>query len=977
MIVLYPSYSFETLSADRTATEADELLTAWRVTFHPALIEKFNEIPRWESASIPPYNSSDQPILIPPCCESFLYEDWFKQQEENHTVLIRNLTNHDEILTKLFTCAKIENHGFDAEYVTDFFALGTVYFLIDLLVRQMHYMSMLDDSQLTSQIFDSLKAYRKGEIETAKDHLRQAFEAICQSKEYFYPSKSYFLDLILVTSTTTGISLQKILEERNTVNLFLSCKLLKQLSEINPETFSILNSACHAGKVQFIADDSEEKSLLLLPILDVVDRVLDGISVFREQLNISPVIYGRHHIGLTPFLPQLLKLIGIKGVVHFAPLDGWQIKETAQSKMIWQGVDGTKIDALVRYPLDGSSNLEFFDLAAKLGQATNNDHAPTTVFAQFPRQDNCNVKSKSVWLDDLRRMSQYTLALGQFSNIEKYFDETPQCGGTNQFGFGKYPGNALITNEINPISYWNDIYEKNTKRITDSFFRTILTLLDYKPSDNHVIEQFVEMITSTAVPSTVAQNNKTENNIEKEQLLLLNPLSYPRRVFVDISDWSSLPKETAPVILACETKKRKEIVVDIPPFGYVFIKSGKNEKVTENSVKNNPATLQLSDLVSPKTYAARFFHSVFSSSKTKQEVQLVRKAEDDLGKNIKRSVYLLENEYFNVKIDAVSGMLRSIFTNNSRFNRLSRQLGFRLPKDKRAEDERNSNDPNYGYAIQTADEISVTEISPITGRLTITGHLILPDGKNAADFIETITIRRKSRLLEFNLALTPYDYSGENPWDSYYAVRYAWNDNTLDLRGGLADGVHTLSGERLQSPKFVDLRNDEFALTFLTEGLPFHRRFGERQLDTILIAKGETIAVKNFRFGIGVDLKQPVPASLEFLVQKDLFVVPVSKCPKNSSAWFFLIEAKNVVALYWKPLTENDQLIGFKVFLLETEGKRAHFAFHLFRTPVKAIATNLSDEKNETEIKEFKIDGDAVLIDMHGHELLPLEVLFR
>ncbi|MDR3197721.1 MAG: hypothetical protein LBU34_07610 [Planctomycetaceae bacterium] len=979
MIVLYPSYSFETLSTDRTAIEADELLAAWRAAFHPALIEKFNEIPRWESASIPPYNSSEQPLLIPPCCESFLYEDWFKQQDEAKTVLIRNLKNHNEILAELFACAKIEDHGFDAEYVADFFALGTAYFLIDLLVRQLHYMSMLDDSQLTSQIFDSLKAYRKGETETAKDHLRQAFESVCQSKEYFYPSKTYFLDLILVTPTTTGIALQNILNGRDTVNLFLSCKLLKQLPETNPETFAVLKSACHAGKVRFIADDSEEKSLLLLPILDVADRILDGISVFHEQLNVSPIIYGRLHTGLTPLLPQLLKLTGIKGVVHFAPLDGWQIKETAQSKMIWQGVDGTKIDALVRYPLDGSSNLEFFDLASKLGQTINNDHAPTAVFAQFPRQNNSN--NKGVWLDDLRRMSQYTSVLGEFSDIEQYFDATPQCGGTNQFGFGKYPGNALTGNEINPISYWNDVYEKSTQRIIRSFFKTILTLLGCKPSDDHFIEQFAGMITSTVVRN-IETENKTEQNIENEQLLLLNPLSCPRRVFIDVSNWKSLPKETVPVVLACETQNRKEIVVDIPPLGYAFIESDKTENVAENaaenSVKNNSATPRFSDLVSPKTYAVRFFHSVLgSSSQTKQEVELVRKTEDDLGKNIKRKVYILENEYFSVKIDAVSGMLRSIFTSNSRFNRLSRQLGFRLPKDKRTDDERSSDDPNHGYAIQTADEISITESGPITGRLTITGRLILPDGTKVAGFTETITIRRKSRLLEFNLELTPYNNPGENSWDSYYALRYAWNDNTLDLGGGIADGVHVLSGERLQSPKFIDLRNKDFSLTFFSEGLPFHRRFGERQLDTILIAKGETISAKNFRFGIGVDLKQPVSASLEFLVPKNLLIVPVSKCPKNPSAWLFLIEAKNVVALHWETLLETDQPVGFKVFLLETEGKRAHFAFHSFRTPVKAIATNLSAEKNESEIKELKIDGDAVLIDMHGHELLPLEVLFQ
>jgi hypothetical protein len=758
--------------------------------------------------------------------------------------------------------------------------------------------------------------------------------------------------------------------------------LLRKLSETSPETFSVLKSACNTGKVRFITDDSEEKSLLLLPILEAAGRIMDGISVFREQLNISPVIYGRLHIGLTPFLPQLLKLTGIKGVVHFAPLDGWQIKETAQSKMIWQGIDGTKIDALVRYPQDGSSNLEFFDLAAKLSQTINNDHAPTAVFAQFPGQKN---KSATVWLDDLRTMTQYTSVLGQFYDIETYFDETPQCGATNQFGFGKYPGNALTANTINPISYWNDVYKKSTERIVRSVFETILTLLGCTPQDDHFIEQFAAVITSTATTSTGIRNSPVNEEIKtetkNEKLLLLNPWSFPRRVFVDISDWKSLPEETDPVILACETKSCKEIVADIPPLGYAFIESKKKDNSQKFDTKKDDTAFRFSGLASPKTYASRFFHSVFGGleTETKPEIKLIRKSEDDLGKNVKRSIYLLENEYFSAKIDAVSGMLRSVFTNNSRFNRLSRQLGFRLPKDKRSEDERRFDDPNHGYAVQTADEILITETSPITGRITVTGRLILPNGKTAADFIETITIRRKSRLLEFDLALKPQENPGENTWDSYYTVRYAWNDNTLDLRGGLADGVHLLSGERLQSPKFIDLRNEKFSLSFFTEGLPFHRRFGERQLDTILIAEGETVSARKFRFGIGIDLKQPVPASLEFLVQKDSLIIPVSGRPKNPAAWLFQIEAKNVVALYWQPLYENGNMVGIKVFLLETDGKRAHFSFRLFRTPVKAAAANLSEETRNEEskdIKEFKIDGDAVLIDMHGHELLPLKIWF-
>jgi hypothetical protein len=314
----------------------------------------------------------------------------------------------------------------------------------------------------------------------------------------------------------------------------------------------------------------------------------------------------------------------------------------------------------------------------------------------------------------------------------------------------------------------------------------------------------------------------------------------------------------------------------------------------------------------------------------------------------------LENRYFSAKFDATSGALRSIFTNRSRYNQLSRQIAFRK---------------NQTYTISAADEIVITKATTEVGELKIVGRIVLPDGETAARFTEMVTIRSQSRLLEFDLTLEPLTDFDENRWDSYIAVRYAWNDDTLIMRGGLNDSMHVLPDRKhLHAPKLIDLRSEESSLTFLTEGLPFHRRSGDRHLDTLLMVKGET--QRQFRLGIAVNASNPMFLSYDFSLGQEGFVFPVQSRPKNPSAWLFQIESKNVIALHWEAVLETDKLVGYMVYLQETEGRRAHFALRSFLPPKPATAMNFCGK----EIKTFKTNGDAVLIDMHAHELLPILV---
>jgi hypothetical protein len=147
------------------------------------------------------------------------------------------------------------------------------------------------------------------------------------AKDKSHPSQIHYLELILAAPSTVGEPLRQLLDEAAQINLFMPNSVLETLPETHPDTFSQLKLAAEQNKVRLIADDTEPQSLTLLPILDVADRTLEGGSVYRELLDVSPKVYGRLTPGLSPVMPQLLKLAGLSGVIHFAPLAGWRIKE--------------------------------------------------------------------------------------------------------------------------------------------------------------------------------------------------------------------------------------------------------------------------------------------------------------------------------------------------------------------------------------------------------------------------------------------------------------------------------------------------------------------------------------------------------------------------------------------------------------------------------------------------------------------------
>ena len=238
-----------------------------------------------------------------------------------------------------------------------------------------------------------------------------------------------------------------------------------------------------------------------------------------------------------------------------------------------------------------------------------------------------------------------------------------------------------------------------------------------------------------------------------------------------------------------------------------------------------------------------------------------------------------------------------------------------------------------------------------------------------AKFVQTVEARRGSRVLELGIDLDVQQQPGPDPWNSYYAARFAWGDATADVYRSVSLASRPAERPQLEAPHFVDIRTEGARTTILTGGLPYHRQFGLRKLDTLLVVRGET--ARSFRLGIGLGLKHPVPAALDFLAPQTVLTEKAAP-PPGRSGWLFHLDARNVVATHWSPLLADGRVVGFRVRLLETEGHRGRAALRSFR-PVGAARKVGFQEEQPTELS---VQDDLVTIDIGAHEWVQVEAEF-
>jgi alpha-mannosidase len=961
LLLLLPCANVENLKLDRPADEAEQILAGWTALWHPALLHGCPATPQWLPAPLAPRDLSGDLLVLPECARPLLPEGWLNGLPPE-AVVLQNFHGQADLIAAALQRLEPSACEIDPDLATDFLALGYAHFVVEMLTRRRRSMSNLDATAFRGAVVEAAVAAALGDAPAARKSLQTAFDRLHDAREYFFLSDPKLLDLTLTAPTTLG---EKFLQEFQADvphNLLLGGETLEKLAAENPPALVLLRSKLENSQAALLGGEYAETRLPLLPPDAIAEQIRRGLETSELHLGRRPEIYARRSFGLTPALPQILEKYGFSAALHFT-LDDGRFPAGQQSRIQWQGFDESAVECVASIPLDAGKPETFLQLPDQLGKTLERDHAPTVIFAHWPG-------GAAPWYALLRRIASFCSVLGEFHLMPEYFDQTRMAGQRAHYRADQYRSPYLVQDVeaglSDPVSHSVKFYRQWLSAENQAAFHAWKQLVTGRPSsppDDNSANRLAEALGARLGAAGTAAKTIPAG------YLLLNPWSFSHRGGAVLPDLASAPALDEAVRAA----DAQSAVADLPGAGFIWLgplPKGEGQGASDTagvraeSPQNPPHPNPLPKGEGTSKKSGWFF------AKKKSEPPLAESC-------------LLRNEFFELRFDPQTGAIRSVSDYKSRHPRLAQQLALRTAQD---------GDPGGDrcYSLMVLDEMRVASPGPVFGELLCRGRLMDHDGGIVASYQQITRVWRGSRVFELEIEIDPYRLPDGNPWDSYYACRFAWSDETWELARSVNWAARPTESEQLEAPLFIDVRRDEQRTTLLTAGLPYHRRRGLRKIDSLLIVRGET--ARSFRLGVGIDLPNPTTAALSFLAPP--IAVPCSAPPPKPSGWLFHLDHRNVIATHWEPLWEEDSgvrvqdsgvsnpqslipnpsslLRGFRVRLLETEGRPAQLALRCFRP----IASAEKREAGGLPPSHLNVEDDRVLIPIGPYQWFDVEARF-
>ena len=939
LAILLPCQSLEDLGLKRSARDAEQLLAACTALWHPALLRTAGRLPAWFPADQPPADPEGMLLVVPDCSAAMAPDGWFATAESAGTVVLRGQQDRDSLITAALGRLDASPPTIAPALVADFLGLGFCYWMVELLTRKLRYMSTLDETSLQTELLAAADEAAEGNDEAARHRLTAAFDLLRDAREYFYPVEAHLVDLTLVAPTTLGSALRaELAREAPARTLLLSAETLQRMAEQEPTTLAALREAIDADRVSLVGGEFREGPLPLMPLEAIRRSLQRGLAVYEHHLGRRPTVFGRRRFGLSPVLPRILRQLGFEAALHFT-LDDGRFPLANQSRIEWQGCGAASIEALARVPIDITRADSFLRLPEQLGDSMDLDYVSTTLFAHWPGQS-------SRWFEDFQRLAKYTTAFGEFTTLDEYFRQTALTGQTTRYTADEYRSpylrQAVAAGQRDPISRWHRYYRRRATVEAAETLATMAALIGGPTSEPTAagsptvfersfdqIDQQLEadddredsfdpplqaMLEESLDRFRRALGRAGQSSHEQDNAgwLAANPTNFPQRVVAGEGGTAS-----------CQNGPR---VVEVPPLGFAWV---------------DPAAMP-AEPAGPAKPARR----------RRKAVKAPPLAEENM----------LRNAYCEIQFDPYTGAIRGISDYVSRGPRLAQQVALRRPQPTNDDptDERH-------YSIMVADAMESSCPAPMCGQMRCRGRLVDREARRLAGFVQTTRVWRDSRVIEVEIELQPEVLPDPEPWSSYYCARFAFNDATADLYRSVGLMSCPTDVVQVESPHFLDIRSEKIRTTLLCGGLPFHRRFGLRKLDTLLVVAGET--TRRFRLGIGIDVAHPVAAGVHFLAPPT--VRPDTPMPPAPSGWLFHIDARNVLTTHWEPIVAAGRVEGFRVRLLETDGWPVEVGLRAFRSV--GAAEKHSDGGKP---KSLAVVGDRIVIPLAPNEWAEVEARF-
>lgn len=941
LIILLPCHSLEDFPMHHEGEEAEGLLANWTALWHPTLIAAANAAPTWQRIDDPPSELDGRLLLIPSVSMDQLPTGFAQRAKSEGACLIRRLQDRLEILERAFESLDGGAGNIDEELVADFLALGYCYLQVQLLTRQMRYASNLDDVHFNDQLVAAAKAAACGDLDLACEKVTACFDLLAEERDHYYSVDAFLIDITLTAEQTPSAALRSELESGAAINLLMNAQRIEQLAQDDPDTKDLLAAAIGEERASLIGGEDTALRLPLLGCESVLRELRCGMAKTEAALGRRVHTHGRRRFGLTPFLPQVLEKLGFDGSLH-ATMDDGRFPLGTQIKTRWEGTDSAAVDALARSPIDAKKPETFLGLATKLGESMDMDHVATLMFAHWPGH-------ASTWYDDLRRCTKYGSALGKFVTIEAYFRDTYMPGHLDRFEADQYRSpylkQAIIRREPDPLSTIQRYWQRHVAAQVSQSLSALTTLVQGKQLDGPPDALLTDIDRSSEEPDVDGRVDvQLSEQLDKAQsafadclpkadgdpqdgYLVINPFSVVRRVGVEMPALRELPKIEKPIYAASKSENSKHVVVDVPPMGFVWVTADSKARRS----KPSPALV-----------------------------------DDQRGQE---GPVLIRNEFLEASINPITGAMVSLKDYSKRGNRLSQQLGLRLPGPRGAVGDTWRNpDENATYSVMAADRIHIVQATSAYGEVSIVGRLLDRDGSLQANYHETFRLWRGTRILHLEVTIEPEIEPAADPWNSYYACRFAWAAELSLIYRGVNQARYDGTRKQLDAPLYIDIDNGDMNTTILTGGVPYHRRSGDRMLDTMLAVRGER--EKTFRLGIGVDVPHPHQEAISLLAPVTAVHQSAPPPKSGTSGWLFHIDARSIAATHWEPVASDGTITGFRVRLLETAGRSVRALLSTFRPVGSARQMDFTGQSRG----ECQLNEGRVQLEFAANEWLEVEV---
>lgn len=971
--VLIPGYSVEDLPTDLAEAEAASLWNAVSCAWHPRLLVQSGTLPIFRQAESQYGYPGRRLVLVPTPAESWMPHEWRSVLRDQDHIILDGCTSRAEWLQRIesevswLPSPSAENGACGTAgfvLVEDFLALGTVQLQLQLLSRRRHHFVDPDLILMYREVRAAAEASSRGDEAEVRVHLAVCFEHLRDIREKVYPQNCYLLDVCLPGEGDSAEVILGAIESSAPLNLLISGRELLSLGEGNPAALDVVRAAVDAERLCLLTGhDVETRTGLgsMASVLNDLRRAAEAVETVTGRL---PRHWGRRRFGLVASLPMILSLRGFESALHVA-LDDGLYPDRERSQFEWQSPDGTTIAASSRIPLAIDSAAGFQRLADRYNESMQEDPVAALFLARLPEM-------RGPWLDDLRRTAAYAPVLGEFVTMESlcHAAEGSRMAEANQHS--DYVSPALIQSMVLrtefPVSgpatlrRWQQQLEAMRLlaamvwmirgdmvglRVNERLREVEVQLADLEFLQTDVSSTLPEKAPQIAsCGETIAQELQflardlaeviqgripSKDSAGKRGILLLNPLPFGRVHGLTWPAGWGHPCADAAIEAAERAVAAERLLVRLPPGGFVWIREAGD-----------------GDPVQSATQAAR--------------------REPPLAEPL-----LLRNRHFEVELSERTGGISGVRFHGQRGNRLSQQAGFRfereivLPADEAGEIRRES------YAQPRLVSHRVLESGSVFAAVETVVELQSPLDRSCVGTVrQTTRVDRLRSRIELQLVVeNGTDSLKGNPWLSGWCCRFAWDNESAAITRGVLGQAAGFRLERIESPDYVEVADGDRRFVVCADGRPWHRRSGNRMLDSLLMVEGEEETT--FRFWI--DFDQPFP-----LRTTDQMLTPViehrttGKSPSGlTSSWILGLSAANVElvqAVYTVRRPEaSDELT---LILCETEGSDVDCLVRTARRPTAAWLKGAGDGTRTT----LEIADAGVVVTLRAWQLREMLMVF-